>query len=102
MLILFLFQGIGYGMLLLGWMTSTYYSAVVSWTFFYFGNSFISPLPWSSCNNEWNTPTCYVRAFSADDSYNHTNITDVRISSNYTYTPTNETHVQTSSEEFWE
>lgn len=97
-----LFKGIGYGMLLLAAMTSTYYSAVVSWTFFYFGNSFISPLPWSSCNNEWNTPTCYVRALSSDDSYNQTNITDVRISSNYTYTPTNETHVQTSSEEFWE
>ena len=78
----------------------SYYNAIVSWTLFYFGNSFMSTLPWTTCNNTWNTPTCYVRTFTAEV---NTNISDVKITSNLTDIPDDrQLTIQSSSEEFWE
>ncbi|XP_044159859.1 sodium-dependent proline transporter-like isoform X2 [Bufo gargarizans] len=40
-------KGIGIGMLLVSALVSLYYNVIIAWTFFYLGNSFQSPLPWS-------------------------------------------------------
>ena len=45
-------------MLLLGMIVNVYYNMIIAWTLYYIGNSFISPLPWTTCDNEWNTPNC--------------------------------------------
>lgn len=38
---------------------SIYYNVVMSYVVFFFYQSFtLGPLPWSSCNNYWNTPDC--------------------------------------------
>ncbi|KAJ3583204.1 hypothetical protein NHX12_034192, partial [Muraenolepis orangiensis] len=37
---------------------NTYYIMVLAWGFYYFIKSFSSTLPWSTCDNEWNTPSC--------------------------------------------
>ena len=89
-------SGLGYCMVFLTMVTSPYYSTIVSWTLFYFGNSFFSPLPWTSCNNWWNTEACYKR----DSLGENLNITGNTTSNASLFT--NETVVQTSSEEFWE
>ncbi|CAG2211130.1 unnamed protein product [Mytilus edulis] len=91
--------GIGYGMILMCVISASYYSTVISWTLFYFGNSFLSPLPWTSCNNTWNTQDCYMRSFSEEETMNSTVIL-----SNITQFHNGSVHVEayTSSEEFWE
>ena len=41
-----------------------YYIVVLAWAFYYLWHSipksFDYELPWSSCNNSWNTPRCLV------------------------------------------
>lgn len=99
MLNVLLFTGIGYGVILMCVLSASYYSTVISWTLFYLGNSFLSPLPWTSCNNTWNTQDCYIRSFSDEETMNGT----VKLS-NITQFHNGSVHVEayTSSEEFWE
>ncbi|XP_021354575.1 sodium-dependent dopamine transporter-like isoform X2 [Mizuhopecten yessoensis] len=36
-----------------------YYIMLTTWVVYYLYQSFTFPLPWSTCNNEWNTPDCF-------------------------------------------
>ncbi|XP_060071373.1 sodium- and chloride-dependent glycine transporter 2-like [Ylistrum balloti] len=56
-----IFKGVGVGMVIAIGIIGLYYNVIIAWTLFYIGNSFISPLPWSTCSNDWNTDTCGVR-----------------------------------------
>lgn len=47
------------GMVILNVVCALYYVMVVTWTLYYLYNSFISPLPWTTCGNIWNTEQCY-------------------------------------------
>ena len=49
------FAGIGIAMCLCLALTSVYYNLIIAWCMFYFFASFQYPLPWSSCDNSWNT-----------------------------------------------
>uniref|UniRef100_A0A667YNE8 Transporter n=1 Tax=Myripristis murdjan TaxID=586833 RepID=A0A667YNE8_9TELE len=57
-----LFQGIGYGGVVIMLYTVMYYIVILAWAFLYLFFSFNAELPWSNCNNTWNTGThiCYV------------------------------------------
>ncbi|XP_056000421.1 sodium-dependent proline transporter-like [Ostrea edulis] len=52
------FKGIGVGMFNGLFVIILYYNIINSWTLFYMGNSFFSPVPWTRCDEEWNTPAC--------------------------------------------
>ncbi|KAI5109225.1 solute carrier family 6 (neurotransmitter transporter), member 13 isoform X1 [Silurus meridionalis] len=53
-----LFQGVGYGTVVVLLYSSTYYIIIMAWAFFYLFSSFSSVLPWASCSNAWNTEMC--------------------------------------------
>lgn len=53
-----LFQGVGYAMFLLSTLVGIYYNMILAWALFYLVSSFTSDLPWSSCDNWWNTAAC--------------------------------------------
>ncbi|XP_064193241.1 sodium- and chloride-dependent GABA transporter 2-like [Anguilla rostrata] len=55
-----LFGGVGYATQLLVLHGNVYYITVLVWALFYLVNSFQWPLPWSHCNNTWNTENCFV------------------------------------------
>ncbi|XP_029204695.2 sodium- and chloride-dependent GABA transporter 2-like [Acropora millepora] len=53
-----LFQGIGYAGVAVMQYVNIYYTVILGWSLYYMFASFRSSLPWSHCNNEWNTPNC--------------------------------------------
>ncbi|CAG5927685.1 unnamed protein product [Menidia menidia] len=47
--------GLGYGTQVIVTLLNFYYIVVLAWGIFYLSFSFSWDLPWSSCNNTWNT-----------------------------------------------
>ncbi|XP_060081834.1 sodium- and chloride-dependent betaine transporter-like [Ylistrum balloti] len=100
-----LFKGIGFTMVTLSLIVTWYYGTVIAWVLYYLGYTFSSTLPWSTCDNEWNTAQCVVVRHSqplaqnissySNDS-NTTSMYEGRLSS-----PSNITTVTTAASEFW-
>ncbi|XP_072180160.1 sodium- and chloride-dependent betaine transporter-like [Diadema setosum] len=57
-----LFKGIGIGGLVLQVLMDTYYVIIMAWGLYYLFLSFDDVLPYSHCNNAWNTPCCVATA----------------------------------------
>ncbi|XP_063495961.1 sodium- and chloride-dependent betaine transporter isoform X3 [Symphalangus syndactylus] len=53
-----LFQGIGLASVVIESYLNVYYIIVLAWALFYLFSSFTSELPWTTCNNFWNTEHC--------------------------------------------
>ena len=51
--------GAGMGTVMLSFLLCTYYNVILSWAIYYMFSVFQNPLPWSNCNNTWNTPDCW-------------------------------------------
>ncbi|XP_067664255.1 sodium- and chloride-dependent GABA transporter 1-like [Haliotis asinina] len=56
-----LFKGIGIAQLLVSFMGSVLYIIVIAWSVYYLYRSFQSVLPWTACDNWWNTRLCVNR-----------------------------------------
>ncbi|CAF3375638.1 unnamed protein product [Rotaria sp. Silwood1] len=52
-------KGIGYSMLIINLYVLSYYNTIIAWSVHYGIASFRAIVPWTFCNNEWNTPLCY-------------------------------------------
>lgn len=63
--------GLGYASMVIVFFCNTYYIMVLAWGFYYFIKSFNSPLPWSTCDNPWNTENC-IEIFRHGDCLNGT------------------------------
>uniref|UniRef100_A0A8C7GNM2 Transporter n=2 Tax=Oncorhynchus TaxID=8016 RepID=A0A8C7GNM2_ONCKI len=66
-----LFKGLGYASMVIVFFCNTYYIMVLAWAFYYFIKSFNATLPWSTCDNPWNTPSC-IEIFHHEDCLNGT------------------------------
>ncbi|XP_067663699.1 sodium- and chloride-dependent glycine transporter 1-like [Haliotis asinina] len=66
-----LFKGVGIGMVIVSGIVCVYYNVIVGYTVYYLFMSFRATLPWSNCNNEWNTDNCV-------DSKNYGNTSTIR------------------------
>ncbi|XP_020791109.1 solute carrier family 6 member 4b [Boleophthalmus pectinirostris] len=53
-----IFKGIGYAICIIALYVSFYYNTIIAWALFYFYSSFSTTLPWTNCDNVWNTPNC--------------------------------------------
>ncbi|XP_075052981.1 sodium-dependent serotonin transporter [Mixophyes fleayi] len=53
-----LFKGIGYAICIIALYVASYYNTIMAWALYYLISSFRAELPWTSCNNEWNTDNC--------------------------------------------
>ncbi|XP_064637016.1 sodium- and chloride-dependent glycine transporter 2-like [Lineus longissimus] len=56
-----LFKGVGCSMIVITCIVAIYYNVILAWTLFYLGKSLSAELPWTSCNNTWNSGACVVR-----------------------------------------
>ncbi|XP_067649931.1 sodium- and chloride-dependent GABA transporter 3-like [Haliotis asinina] len=109
------FKGMGIGNVLIGIFFSNYYSALFAWLIYYFYHSFSRNIPWSTCDNPWNTPSCISFINVGDDApVNSTNVSTTvartahallksSASSNSTALANGSTPLiaVTSAEEFW-
>uniref|UniRef100_A0A670ZYE5 Transporter n=1 Tax=Pseudonaja textilis TaxID=8673 RepID=A0A670ZYE5_PSETE len=53
-----IFKGIGFSICVINLYVAFYYNTIIAWALFYFCSSFARTLPWASCSNPWNTPSC--------------------------------------------
>lgn len=53
-----LFQGIGYASAVIVFLLNCEYNIILTWAFYYLFSSFSLVLPWSHCDNYWNTDEC--------------------------------------------
>ena len=72
----YVLTGVGFGMVIISAVVCVYYNVIIAWTVYYFVLSFAWELPWSTCNNDWNTPNCYTRSGNNSNFTNQANITD--------------------------
>ncbi|KAK3085594.1 hypothetical protein FSP39_005831 [Pinctada imbricata] len=55
------FRGLGFLMMCVSGLVSWYYNTIMAWTIYFFVHSFFPSIPWSSCDNWWNTDICITR-----------------------------------------
>jgi SNF family Na+-dependent transporter len=101
-------------MILVSGIVSIYYNIIITWVIYFLGMSFQWPLPWSKCDNAWNTDMCVerVRQVSINSTWlNSTNLTayaevlttPLALVQNLTGNSTlNASRKMTPAEEFWQ
>lgn len=70
------FKGIGYAVVLIAFYVDFYYNVIIAWALHYFVNSFSRELPWTSCNNTWNTDQCRPIPNATDSQHLSTTVRD--------------------------
>ncbi|CAG7828454.1 unnamed protein product [Allacma fusca] len=53
-----IFKGVGYATLLITYSVVYTYTIVLTWTVHYAIECWSDPIPWTTCNNDWNTRNC--------------------------------------------
>lgn len=57
----FWIPGVGYCAVFIAFYVSFYYNVIIGWSLYYAANSLTFTLPWTNCNNTWNTEYCTLR-----------------------------------------
>lgn len=97
-----LFKGLGYASMVIVFFCNTYYIMVLAWGFYYLIHSFSSSLPWASCDNPWNTPSCSEIFHQISCNSSHANGSFVNVSIPGNSSCTNLTDIRSPIIEFWE
>ena len=97
-------------MILISGIVCIYYNIIIAWTLYYLFMSFSATLPWSTCDNEWNTDQCVLKNRSLINDTLHVNFTSssplseiTTVSSVVNVTMNTTLHLKrtTPSEEYW-
>ncbi|XP_077973165.1 sodium- and chloride-dependent betaine transporter-like isoform X1 [Styela clava] len=92
-------KGIGYAVVFLIFYCNVYYPMLLAWSLRWLVASFSASMPWTTCNNQWNSVKCLpLSQIAADFSKNSTDHLSSNTSSQILYR--NFTYVS-SVEEFW-
>ncbi|XP_048241972.1 sodium- and chloride-dependent glycine transporter 1-like [Haliotis rufescens] len=90
------------GQVLINVLYSAFYSALLAWICYYFYYSFSPNIPWTHCDNPWNSQSCISNNINVDDdSVAVNNATRVIHNSSVSANETMHLKGMTSAEEFW-
>ncbi|KAK3084341.1 hypothetical protein FSP39_011857 [Pinctada imbricata] len=92
-----LFKGAGLATVVISFLFTTYYNVIITWAFYYLFSCFQVRLPWSDCNNDWNSDACWDGTSSVNQTYNATtNASDVMVTvrANNSISPTEDFYFQ--------
>ncbi|KAH7644649.1 hypothetical protein HUG17_0187 [Dermatophagoides farinae] len=64
-------KGVGFASMIMIGLCNTYYIVIIAWTLYYLFSSINVPLPWMTCDNEWNTISCWISTVSGSGSGNN-------------------------------
>ena len=86
-----LFTGVGYAMLIFCMVIASYIAVINAWVLYYAFVSWSNPVPWTTCDNPWNTNNCvdplsFVQVNDSDsysDSYSYHGYEEVSPSTEY-------------------
>ncbi|UYV62770.1 hypothetical protein LAZ67_2001886 [Cordylochernes scorpioides] len=67
-----IFKGVGFASITIVFLYNIYYVIIVAWIICYLVSSFTVNLPWSSCDNWWNTDSCVELDFVNSTVFNAT------------------------------
>lgn len=89
-------KGIGYSSLLVVSYITLYYSTIIAYSLFYLIASFRAQMPWSTCDNSWNTKNCHERidiltnsTYKTSSLQDNKNVTQIE-NENVTFSPAEE------------
>lgn len=51
-------KGVGFTVILISLYVGFFYNVIIAWALHYFFSSFTTELPWTHCNNTWNSANC--------------------------------------------
>jgi len=83
-------KGVGWAAAIALFVVNTYYTVVLTWLARYMVASFSAVLPWTHCDNAWNTPQCHLYTTDSSNTTSNVNSTSIELGST------------TPIEEFWE
>ncbi|XP_064634023.1 sodium- and chloride-dependent glycine transporter 1-like [Lineus longissimus] len=94
-------KGLGYSMVIASWLISLYYNVIIAHVLLYFFMSMTSVLPWTTCDNYWNTDACRMPP-SKNDTLNATMTNGTFLSAASSINATVATNLtKTPSEEYY-
>uniref|UniRef100_UPI003AAB2BBB sodium- and chloride-dependent betaine transporter-like isoform X2 n=1 Tax=Centroberyx gerrardi TaxID=166262 RepID=UPI003AAB2BBB len=108
-----MFEGVGIASQVIVIYLNIYYIVVLAWAIYYLINSFKYPLPWSTCDNWWNTDMCHNRLsyfanphmFNLGSNWSFLNNSTISADYSADYTDINETSslmgIKSPELEFW-
>ncbi|XP_046367044.2 sodium- and chloride-dependent glycine transporter 2-like [Haliotis rufescens] len=95
-----LLKGIGISQLLTSIIGIMPYALITAWAIYYLGQSFRSLLPWTTCDNWWNTPVCINKVTNGSSAVYFNSTVEQQLLHNAVWRKPNTT--LTASEEFWQ
>ncbi|WAR17586.1 SC6A9-like protein [Mya arenaria] len=97
-----LLKGIGVLQVMLSLTVLWYVIMVLAWVCYFLYSSFFPVLPWTTCNNQWNTPHCTPLSDMWVDDIANVHVNGSDITSNMTSIAVSSTMNSSSAFEFWE
>lgn len=58
-------KGTGIATVVVSFFLTTYYIIIITWAIYFIVSSFANEVPWSNCNNTWNTADCWDGSLNA-------------------------------------
>ncbi|XP_060076351.1 sodium- and chloride-dependent glycine transporter 2-like [Ylistrum balloti] len=101
-----LLRGLGFSMCCISFICTWYSGLIMAWTLCYLFYSFYPILPWSTCDNSWNTDKCVTLRTKIETPYNVTSFVNKtpsvdNLSMTASETVTNIGFYPTAANEFW-